>query len=127
MNTVQRKVIVSVIGCKLDSGYFVKVLMKDGRMFFLSELAENLDEMSFDRFKMILETMKLDEIYNLKSNVKNATVVVEMIDNELRRRHKSLSKNSSKTGKNSLQDASKKELKLPNNQIIKRATEIKVK
>ena len=127
MNEVQKRVIVSVVGCQLDSGYFVKVLMKDGRMFFLSELADNIDEMSFDRFKMILSDMKLDDIYSLKLNVKNANLVKEMIEDELRRRHKPLSKNASKTGKNSLKDTAKKAVKLDKNQIVKRATEVKEK
>ena len=122
MNEVQKRVIISVVGCQLDSGYFVKVLMKDGRMFFLSELADNIDEMSFDRFKMILS-----DIYSLKLNVKNANLVKEMIEDELRRRHKPLSKNASKTGKNSLKDTDKKEVKLDKNQIVKRATEVKEK
>ena len=127
MNEVQKRVIVSVVGCQLESGYFVKVLMKDGRMFFLSELADNIDEMSFDRFKMILSDMKLDDIYSLKLNVKNANLVKEMIEDELRKRHKPLLKNASKTGKNSLKDTDKKEVKLDKNQIVKRATEVKEK
>lgn len=127
MNKVQRRVIVSAVGCQLDSGYFVKVLMKDRRIFFLSEFAESTEEMSFDRFKMILEDMKLEEIYSLKANIKSADVVKDMVEDELRRRHKSLSKNSSKTGKNVLKDDSKKQVKLDTNQIVKRATEIKEK
>lgn len=127
MNKVQRRVIVSAVGCQLDSGYFVKVLMKDRRIFFLSEFAESTEEMSFDRFKMILEDMKLEEIYSLKANIKSADVVKDMVEDELRRRHKSLSKNSSKTGKNVLKDNSKKQVKLDTNQIVKRATEIKEK
>ena len=62
MNKVQRRVIVSAVGCQLDSGYFVKVLMKDRRIFFLSEFAESTEEMSFDRFKMILEDMKENNV-----------------------------------------------------------------
>ena len=64
--------------------------------------------------------MYVNEIVNLKlaeaienpikliENIKSVDVVKDMVEDELRRRHKSLSKNSSKTGKNVLKDNSKK-------------------
>ena len=126
MNKIQKKVIVSVRGFNLDSGYYVKVLMKDGSLYFLNEFIENGDEISFDRFKNILQSMKLNDIYLLKKKLYNASIALDMINDELRRRHAPLTKKTLDL-KNKLSDSNVKEIKLNKNSVIIKVSNIKEK
>ena len=65
--------------------------------------------------------MSLDDIYSLKSKTVNADVVINFIDEELRRRHKSLNKSKPKIAKKLKNNS---EICLSNGSVLFRASEM---
>lgn len=116
-------VFIAVNGVSLDNlGYYARAITKDGKAYFLCEYAGNpYNEMSFERFKSLLTGMSLDDIYSLKSKTVNADVVINFIDEELRRRHKSLNKSKPKIAKKLKNN---NEICLPNGSVLFRASEM---
>ena len=115
-------VFIAVNGVSRDNlGYYALAITKDGKAYFLCEYAGNpYNEMSFERFKSLLTGMSLDDIYSLKSKTVNADVVINFIDEELRRRHKSLNKSKPKISKK----LKNNEICLPNASVLFRASEM---
>ena len=97
MNKI-RRIIMAVSVVSFDESVIAKVHIRytdhkiADRFYFLNSDMENIsfdNDMSFDTFRNILSQMKTKEIYSLKKHIKGRDVksIVEIVNNELRRRH----------------------------------------
>ena len=108
------------------NSYTITVGFQSGKKVYLGECEDEENVMSFSKFERILSQMSLSDIYELKDKIKcHNVIVINFIDNELRRRHKPLIKKE-KTLKQQLK-GNEKQITLPNGQTLIRASQIKEK
>ncbi|MBR1544823.1 MAG: hypothetical protein IJ638_02670 [Alphaproteobacteria bacterium] len=117
--------IIAIFESSFFKGYIIKIGFESGKQIFLAENEETEGVMSFSKFKNILKENSLDELYSLKDLAKTSFVVKKFIDDELRRRHKSLKKNSYDIS-NDLK-SKKEKITLQNGETLIRASQVKEK
>ncbi len=116
--------IVAITENLTTNSYTIIVGFQSGKKFFLGECEDEEGVMSFSKFEKILSETKLDDLYKLKQNLKCHSIVIKnYINNELRRRHRPLTK-PQKTLKQQLK-GNEKQITLSNGQTLIRASQIK--